>query len=102
MPRHTTDETRQDLFNGARTSGGLSTLQAEYVGCLVGHALVVIECELILQTLIRHRGNRTRTAEVSGISVRSLRDRIHLPTSGRLRAGARVIRLGRSNSNETP
>jgi two-component system response regulator FlrC len=76
MPKHTADETRQGLPKGAQTSVGLSTVQAEYVGHLVGHALAVIECELILQTLIRHRGNRTRAAEVLGISVRSLRDRI--------------------------
>ena len=77
MPKHTAaDETRQHPLNDAQILVGLSTVQVEYVGHLVGHALVTIECELILQTLIRFHGNRTRAAEVLRISVRSLRDRI--------------------------
>ena len=77
MPKHTAaDETRQHPLNDAQILVGLSTVQVEYVGHLVGHALVAIECELILQSLIRYRGNRTRAAEVLGISVRSLRDRV--------------------------
>ena len=76
MPKHTADETRQGLPKGAQTSVGLSTVQAEYVGHLVGHALAIIERELILQTLLHLHGNRTRAADVLKISVRSLRDRI--------------------------
>jgi DNA-binding NtrC family response regulator len=43
---------------------------------LVGHRLALVERELILQTLRAHKGNRTRTADLLGISIRSLRDRI--------------------------
>jgi transcriptional regulator with PAS, ATPase and Fis domain len=77
MPKHTAaDETRQHPLNNAQISVGLSTVQVEYAEHLVGPALVAIECELILQSLIRHRDNRTWAAEVLGISVRSLRDRV--------------------------
>ena len=43
---------------------------------LVGQPLDVVEQELIIQTLRCHRGNRTRAADVLGISVRSLRNTI--------------------------
>jgi DNA-binding NtrC family response regulator len=45
---------------------------------LVGHALETIEQELIIQTLRCHRGNRTHAAQVLGISVRSLRNKIRV------------------------
>ncbi len=48
----------------------------ECVTHLVGQKLAVVERELILQTLRYYHGNRTRAAELLGISVRSLRDRI--------------------------
>ena len=35
-----------------------------------------VERELILQTLRHNQGNRTRTADLLGISIRSLRDKI--------------------------
>ena len=73
MARHAAEEIEP---RQQQVAFGLSAMHVRHVGHLVGHALVVIECELILQTLIRHRGNRTRAAEVLGISVRSLRDRI--------------------------
>ena len=44
---------------------------------LVGHALGSIQREFILQTLAECHGNRTRSAEMLGISIRSLRDRIY-------------------------
>jgi Bacterial regulatory protein, Fis family len=43
---------------------------------LVGHTLARIERELILETLRHCDGNRTRSADILGISLRSLRDRI--------------------------
>ena len=43
---------------------------------LVGHSIAVVERELIIQTLRCHRGNRTHAANVLGISVRSLRNKI--------------------------
>jgi DNA-binding NtrC family response regulator len=48
----------------------------DVVPWLVGSALAEIERELILHTLTRHRGNRTRAAGVLGISLRTLRNKI--------------------------
>src|ERR1700733_2206150 len=45
-------------------------------GTLFGHTLAHVEREFILQTLRFHRGNRTRAADLLGISIRSLRNKI--------------------------
>ena len=42
------------------------------IAALVGRRLEEIERELIRRTLEQHGGNRTRTAEVLGIGVRTL------------------------------
>jgi DNA-binding NtrC family response regulator len=76
MPRHTADESAKRPPFSAPTSFGLPAIHVSCVGQLVGYALATVDRELILQTLRRHRGNRTHTAKVLGISVRSLRDRI--------------------------
>jgi DNA-binding NtrC family response regulator len=76
MPRHTADEIGPRRPNNPQVSFGLSAMQVRHVEHLIGHALATIERELILQTLIHLHGNRTRAADVLGISVRSLRDRI--------------------------
>ena len=55
---------------------GLSTIERTCVGQLIGHTLAHIEREFILQTLRFHRGNRTRAADLLGISIRSLRNKI--------------------------
>jgi DNA-binding NtrC family response regulator len=44
---------------------------------LVGHTVAEIERALILQTLNDLDWNRTRAATVLGISIRSLRQKIH-------------------------
>jgi DNA-binding NtrC family response regulator len=44
---------------------------------LVGYTVVDIERELILRTLARHRGSRTRAAQDLKISVRTLRNKIN-------------------------
>ena len=44
---------------------------------LVGHTVEEIERELVLHTLAYHRGSRTRTACVLGISIRTLRNKIN-------------------------
>ena len=67
MQRSTFIDTREHEISAAPIAGTRH---------LVGYALSTIERELILQTLRYHQGNRTRTANVLGISVRSLRDRI--------------------------
>ncbi len=50
----------------------------EIVPFLVGSTVEEIERELVLQTLARYDGNRTRAARVLGVSVRTLRNKIHL------------------------
>lgn len=59
-----------------RTPCGLSTVERACVKQLVGHSLAHIEREFILQTLRFHHGNRTRAADLLGISIRSLRNKI--------------------------
>jgi DNA-binding NtrC family response regulator len=53
-----------------------NSLGATNFGELVGHTLEEVERELICETLAHKNGNRTQTARVLGISVRSLRDKI--------------------------
>jgi DNA-binding protein Fis len=55
---------------------GLSTVERACVSQLIGHTLAHVEREFILQTLRFHRGNRTRAADLLGISIRSLRNKI--------------------------
>ena len=58
------------------TPFGLSTVERACVTQLIGHTLAHVEREFILQTLRFHRGNRTRAADLLGISIRSLRNKI--------------------------
>jgi DNA-binding NtrC family response regulator len=48
----------------------------EIIPMLIGATVDEIERELVLQTLARCDGNRTRAARVLGISVRTLRNKI--------------------------
>ncbi|WP_291608122.1 helix-turn-helix domain-containing protein [Bradyrhizobium sp.] len=50
----------------------------EIVPLLIGSTVEEIERELVLQTLGRCDGNRTRAARVLGVSVRTLRNKIRL------------------------
>ena len=55
----------------------------EIVPMLIGSTVEAIERELVLQTLARCDGNRTRAARVLGLSVRTLRNKIrHYATDG--------------------
>lgn len=45
---------------------------------LVGRTVADVERELILDTLASTEGNRTRAAEILGISIRTLRNKLHL------------------------
>jgi two-component system, response regulator FlrC len=58
------------------TPYGLSSIEQACVRQLIGRSLAHIEREFILQTLRFHRGNRTRAADLLGISIRSLRNKI--------------------------
>jgi DNA-binding NtrC family response regulator len=48
----------------------------DVVPLLIGSTVGEIERELVLQTLARCDGNRTRAARVLGMSVRTLRNKI--------------------------
>jgi DNA-binding NtrC family response regulator len=76
MPSRATDETSRRAFLRSPAAFGLSAIDRDCVARLIGHSLARIEREFILQTLRHNQGNRTRTAALLGISVRSLRDRI--------------------------
>jgi Response regulator containing CheY-like receiver, AAA-type ATPase, and DNA-binding domains len=49
----------------------------EVIPHLVGHTIDEVERELILHTLIRYCGSRTRSASILGISIRCMRNKIH-------------------------
>jgi DNA-binding NtrC family response regulator len=50
----------------------------EIVPFLIGATVGEVERELVLQTLARCDGNRTRAARVLGLSVRTMRNKIRL------------------------
>jgi Bacterial regulatory protein, Fis family len=50
----------------------------EIVPLLIGSTVGEIERELVLQTLARCHGNRTRAARLLGMSVRTLRNKIRI------------------------
>jgi DNA-binding NtrC family response regulator len=52
-------------------------LECEVVGALVGHTVAEVERDLILETVRRCLGNRTRAANVLGISIRTLRNKLN-------------------------
>ena len=53
----------------------------ELVPLLIGATVGEVERELVLQTLARCDGNRTRAARVLGLSVRTMRNKIRLYTT---------------------
>lgn len=55
-----------------------SSAEIEAVRRLVGHSIDAVERELICETLARRAGNRTQAANVLGISIRALRNKIRL------------------------
>jgi DNA-binding NtrC family response regulator len=50
----------------------------QIVPMLIGATVGEVERELVLQTLARCDGNRTRASRVLGLSVRTLRNKIRL------------------------
>lgn len=50
----------------------------QIVPLLIGATVGEVERELVLQTLLRCDGNRTRAARVLGLSVRTLRNKIRI------------------------
>jgi len=61
----------------SQSSFEFSADQIESVRRLVGCSIAEIECELIIQTLAYQRGSRTSAAKLLGISIRTLRNKIH-------------------------
>ena len=53
----------------------------EIVPLLIGATVGEVERELVLQTLARCDGNRTRAARVLGLSVHTMRNKIRLYTT---------------------
>ena len=62
----------------------------EVVPLLIGATVGEIERELVLQTLARCNGNRTRAARVLGVSVRTLRNKIPAIHGRRNRRARRI------------
>ena len=54
----------------------LNDVDRSCIKLLIGHTIALVEREYILQTLRHHRGNRTRAANLLGISIRALRNKI--------------------------
>ncbi len=71
MPKHAADVTARGHSFG-------TPAPPAFVEHLIGHTLATVEREIILQTLRYHQGNRTYAANVLGISVRSLRNKIRV------------------------
>jgi two-component system, response regulator FlrC len=76
MPGYRTLESAERPPVNTTTPCGLTAVDRDCIKQLIGHRLAIVEREFILQTLKSHRGNRTRAADLLGISIRSLRDRI--------------------------
>jgi DNA-binding NtrC family response regulator len=53
----------------------------EIIPLLIGTTVDRVERELVLHTLVRCNGNRTRAARMLGLSIRTLRNRIRLYTA---------------------
>ena len=66
------------VANDFLRSAGLSPDEIDLVRNLVGHTIAAVECGLICETLAERGGNRTHAANVLGISIRALRNKIHL------------------------
>ena len=76
MPRHAADLTAPRRSFSTPASHEVPAINVACVEHLIGHTLATVERQIILQTLRYHQGNRTYAANVLGISVRSLRNKI--------------------------
>jgi two-component system, response regulator FlrC len=74
MPRSPRAKTAEHL---PPLSPAASPRLTTIVPCLVGHTVEEVERELILNSLAHYSGNRTWAANVLGISVRTLRNKIN-------------------------
>jgi DNA-binding NtrC family response regulator len=53
----------------------------EIIPLLIGTTVDRVERELVLHTLVRCNGNRTRAARMLGLSIRTLRNKIRVYTA---------------------
>ena len=54
----------------------MSAIERPCIAQWIGYTLAHVEREFILETLRAHHGNRTRTAHVLGIAIRTLSNKI--------------------------
>ena len=66
------------VHSAATGTAAQSLAPNQIVPLLIGATVDEVERELVLQTLARCDGNRTRAARVLGLSVRTLRNKIRL------------------------
>jgi DNA-binding NtrC family response regulator len=76
MPSYKADQTAARQAVNQAALFALDDVDRSCIKLLIGHTLALVEREFILQTLRHHRGNRTRAANLLGISIRSLRNKI--------------------------
>lgn len=69
------------VHSGATGDAAQSLTPSQIVPLLIGATVDEVERELVLQTLARCDGNRTRAARVLGLSVRTMRNKIRLYTA---------------------
>jgi DNA-binding NtrC family response regulator len=70
-----TQELQTETVRGRLPDQAALTPEA-VIPLLIGSTVTEIERELVLQTLARCDGNRTRAARLLGVSVRTLRNKI--------------------------
>jgi DNA-binding NtrC family response regulator len=68
--------TRTPNYLASRTVNSREFTMDEVIPHLVGHTVEEVERELILHTLIRYCGSRTRSANILGVSIRCMRNKI--------------------------
>lgn len=66
------------VYSAAPGTAAQSLAPNQIVPLLIGATVDEVERELVLHTLARYDGNRTRAARVLGLSVRTLRNKIRL------------------------
>ena len=66
------------VHSAARGSAAQFLAPNQIIPLLIGATVDEVERELVLQTLSRCDGNRTRAARVLGLSVRTLRNKIRI------------------------
>jgi DNA-binding NtrC family response regulator len=59
----------------------LAPATGDVIPLLIGSTIDHVERELVLHTLVRCNGNRTRAARMLGLSIRTLRNKIRVYTA---------------------